>query len=57
MVAVPVRTEYFIIFFSLGKQRVTGCKQYVSLDIFRNNFLSAADIRSSVLKYGNKIPA
>ena len=57
MAAAPVRTEYFIIFFSLGKQRVTGCKQYVSLDIFRNNVLSAADIRSSVLKYGNKIPA
>ena len=38
MAAVSGRIKYFVIFFRLGR---SGCKQCVTLDICRNNFLSA----------------
>jgi len=39
--AVPDRIS-ILLFFRLGR----GCKQCVTLDICRNNFLSATDVRS-----------
>ena len=45
MAAVSERIKYFIIIFSLGKE--SGCKQCVSLDICRNSFLYAGQMRPS----------
>jgi len=43
--AVPDRIS-ILLFFRLGR----GCKQCVTLDICRNNFLSATDVRSPMQK-------